>query len=299
MGKLFLAAMLSGLAALGLAGCGGGGGGSSSDTQLPPVPPNDSQFLLTGSFGEAVFGNHLITGMTLGPNGNIYVSCNNSIDEFTPSGVTVLSVPAHIGSGERTSPTPGGLAVDAAGNIFATDGQSGCIDAYDSAGKFRREFPVDPGAPNQNITSVSLGPDNKIYGSDPADNLIIKYSRGGEFLGHISTPNTPNILLVAKDGSFYGVASTSVEHLSPTGALLKTASSEAWTDSGFLDSDGNLWVGNVERHLVTEYTSSLVSLGQFSPLVNGTAWGVVVGAGGKLYIATQGPSNIEELTPKK
>jgi glucose/arabinose dehydrogenase len=113
-------------------------------------------------------------GITLGPDGNVYVTSQgtSSVIRYTPSG-QLIGTFVMGGSGGLSSPF--GLAFGPDGNLYV-DGSSNAIYEYSgSTGAFLTTFvPAGSGGLN-NPGGITFGPDGNLYVANSGSNAVLRY----------------------------------------------------------------------------------------------------------------------------
>ncbi len=232
--RLLIVITSVGLVTLAFAGCNSGG----STTSLPPAPPSNA-----GAMFMTDFSNNSISGYGQGAN------CNCVPSVFIQGGKTGLSGPA-------------GIAIDAAGNIYATNENVSTMTKY-------------LGAANGNAApSFSIGGLNNPIG----------IAVGGN--GNVYIANSASV----------GVGSASIM-VFPAG---KTVPSQIIAGAGTglstpgyltLDGHGDIWVANQTSNTVEEFANS--ATGNVAPIATisggntllSNPQGIAFDAFGRLYVA--------------
>jgi len=229
------------------------------------------------------------SGLALDSQGNIYVTDfnTNKILKITPAGVSSVFAGSGnagkidgIGSAASFS-APGGIAVDASGNIYVADQQNNSIRFISPAGEVKTIAGSGVAGAN-NATGLAATFNNP-------DGLAIDKQ------GNIYVADTKNNMIrkIATDGS--------VTTFAGSGAVgnadgLKTAASFNYPTGLAIDAPGNLYVADYKNHSIRKITPAgevTTIAGNGSPgSVNGigsTATfnypiGVVVDSNGNLFI---------------
>ncbi|HEX8598113.1 MAG TPA: DUF2298 domain-containing protein [Chloroflexia bacterium] len=155
--------------------------------------------------------------------GNFYVSDteNKRIQKFDPSGKWLLAFGAEgtaIGqfaaiTEESVGTGPGGLAVDADGNIYVADTWNHRIQKFDSDGHLVTAWgsfisladPALADAPDKDSRfygprGVAIGPDGNVYVTDTGNKRVLIFTPDGEFVRKIDSGMSPT--RVAPDYAF-------------------------------------------------------------------------------------------------
>ena len=140
-----------------------------------------SGHLLT-SFGQPGSGNGQFsapTALALAPTGDVYVADqgNNRVQEFSPSGGYLAAF---------TVPTPAGVALDAAGNIWVSSpsyANGNTVEEFSAAGQQLKSFGTTQSGYGAlgNTGGIAAGPDGRIYVAQPDYGWVTVFSPDGTF----------------------------------------------------------------------------------------------------------------------
>ncbi len=135
--------------------------------------------------------------------GDFYVTDteNKRVQKFDPTGKWLLMFGSK-GSGDgqfaaisedSTGTGPGGIAVDAQGNVYVADTWNHRIEKFDPNGKFLMKWGsflslADPGAPNETGKTarfygprgVAIGPDGNVYVTDTGNKRVLVFDPSGK-----------------------------------------------------------------------------------------------------------------------
>lgn len=146
--------------------------------------------------------------------GNFYVSDteNKRIQKFDPSGKWLLSFGSQgTGDGQfeaisadSTGTGPGGLAVDAQGNVYVADTWNHRIQKFDSEGKFLAKWGAFVNLadaafadnPNKDTgfygpRGVAIGPDGNVYVTDTGNKRVLIFDPDGNLVRKIESGMSP------------------------------------------------------------------------------------------------------------
>ncbi len=158
---------------------------------------------------------NLPRGIAHDAQGNLYVvdTVNFRIQKFDPSGKFLSTIGNGKGNGdgqfnpfsdEAVGTGPGGIAVDAAGNIYVADTWNHRIEKFNSQGVFVGKWGEfinlsDPGAGNDNARNskffgprgVAVGPDGNIYVTDTGNKRVLIFDPSGKPVRQIDSGMSP------------------------------------------------------------------------------------------------------------
>lgn len=171
---------------------------------------------LTGRWGNAGTAHgefHWSNGVTIGPDGEVYVvdTHNARIQKFSDTGEFLLSIGAP-GSADGQFSAPYGVAADAAGNIYVADTGNDRLQKFDRLGKFLTAWGSRGKNPGEfhSLMSVAVDPRGFVHVADFGNNRIQTFDADGHFLSEWSEPVGPSgrprgVRAVASslDGSLY------------------------------------------------------------------------------------------------
>jgi sugar lactone lactonase YvrE len=229
---------------------------------------------------------------------------------------------------------PEGVAVDASGNVYAADNDTGKIREITSGGT------VTTLASFSHPAGIAVDSSGNVYVSD--NQMIREISSGGVVstlagqagvTGSIDGTGTgalfssPQGIAVDSAGNLYvgdagnhtiriiapgGVVSTLAGQAGVTGATNGPATEALFSSPHgvAVDSSGNVYIADAGNHIIREITpggdvSTLAGQAGVTGAANGPAteasfrfpWGVAVDASGNVYVGDEGNNMIREITP--
>ncbi len=175
---------------------------------------------------------NLPTDVAVADDGSFYVSDgygNSRVVKFSPSGTYLFQWGTH-GSKVGEFDIPHGITLDHKSNVYVADRENNRIQVFDSAGIFLKEV--------KNNESVSQLPSVTI---DHSQNL---------FAIDYDFTIAPNILEKGSTILKYNDADSIEFHLGATGKKERTTS---WFHDISVDSQGNIYVGDISRSKVLKF----------------------------------------------
>jgi streptogramin lyase len=246
---------------------------------LGPTDSNVSELSPSGKLlGTYVAGSYPAGGIAIDTSGNVWVTNWGAASETagtpgvgpTDSNVTELSPSGAMIGTYVAGSSPGGIAIDSAGNVWVAnkgDGipgpgttdpmnsnvtelsPSGAVIGTYVAGSYPEGLSIDP---NGNIWVVNKG--NGIIGIGPGDSNVTELSPSGAKIGTYPVGSFPEVVAIDSGGNVWvtngygqgGVSPTysSVTELSSSGAVLQTYATGFQPYSIAIDKSGNVWVTN-------------------------------------------------------
>jgi len=224
---------------------------------------------------------------------------------------------------------PGGIAVDASGNVFVADYGNHRIQKFTGTGTFLLKWGTNGTGDGQfnGPEGVAVDASGNVYVTDFSNHRIQKFTNAGVYLGQWGTLgsgagqlNSP--LAVAVDASgFVYVADNSnlrIQKFTDTGVYVTQWGTPGSGDGQFnrptcvaVDAGGNVYVGDtgnggVHNNRVQKFTGTGTYLtqwgtqgsgdGQFGGPVFGGPWGVAVDASGSVYAVDYGNHRVQKFT---
>ncbi|MFZ5908844.1 MAG: SUMF1/EgtB/PvdO family nonheme iron enzyme [Chloroflexota bacterium] len=130
--------------------------------------------------------------LAIDPGGQIYVTINNS------HRVVAYSPSGQLVTAWEIEEQPLGIAVGKDGGIYVTINNSHRVVKYDPNGQIIQEWPVD-GQPG----GIALGPDGKVYVTINNSHRIVQFSANGELLTEWNLDGQPGALAIGPRGEIY------------------------------------------------------------------------------------------------
>ena len=156
------------------------------------------------------------SGIAVGPSGDIYATdgfpdrTNTMVQRFNSSGV-FQNAWGTQGGGNGQFQSPGGVAVDSAGDVYVIDSGNHRVQKFNSTGTFITKWGSNGSGDGQFGTpqGITVDSSDNIYVADTGNNRIQKFSSTGTFLMKFGSAGTA-------DGQFNGPQGVSVD---PTGTI--------------------------------------------------------------------------------
>src|SRR5579872_2851283 len=227
--------------------------GAHADDLAPP------KFLLEwGQRGKGDGEFSACVGIAIGKDDEVFTAefRNQRVQRFTSEGKFLAGFPVQ--------PHAGGLAVDAAGNVYVAHWNSNKVAAYSGQGDLLREWGQKGTGDGefQLPGSITLGPDGLLYVPDQGNSRVQKFTTDGRFVGkwgeHGKEPGQfggdvppggrfagPQFVAFDRAGNVYATdaALDRVQKFTPDGKLLGVWGNDSADPGGFgpppLGKDGN------------------------------------------------------------
>lgn len=252
---------------------------------------------------------------SLGPNKSSY-TLSYSANDGDETAASALVPFGAAGTGPGQLERPGGVAIDASGNIWTADTTNNRILEYSPAGKVIREVKSAGGAFTQlnGPRGIAIAPNGTVWVADYGNKRLVAFNFQGSFIREVSQiPNGsskelegPYSVAVAGDGSVWvsDIVAHRLRHFSETGTYLGTAPSStlASVDGLAIDSYGNLWATEYESNKVYEFDST----GHFKFSFGGEGTGngqfkgilyLAIAPSGNLFAVDSSNNRIQEFRP--
>jgi streptogramin lyase len=225
---------------------------------------------VTGTY-QGVFASGGIagpSGITIGPDNNVYVAARDSNDVVRFDGQTGALLGTFVAPGAGGLLGPHGLEFDTQGNLVVNSGFNGKVLKYDgTTGVFETVIASPGSSPLAFPHGLTVGPDGNLYVGDRNTDSVLRYSgTTGQFLGTFVSSGSGGLsittdLVFGPDGNLYvnGFNSNAVlRYDGHTGAFLGAFVAAG---SGGLSGpqglvfgpDGNLYVSSMNSNQVLEY----------------------------------------------
>ena len=214
---------------------------------------------------------------------------------------------------------PSGVAVDATGNIYATNKAANSVDKFAPDGSFLLSMTGSGITLLNNPTAVAIGPTGNVYVADTNNHRIEVFDPSGTYLdrwgSNGSTPgqfNLPSGIAVDASGFVY-VADTNNHRIEKfngsTHALVWTKGSFGTSGGLFkspkglaLDASGNIWIADSANNRVQE----LDAAGNFVRTWGSSGTGnlqfttpsdIEIDGAGLIYVSDKGNNRVQIVTP--
>jgi len=187
------------------------------------------------------------TGIAVDPAGNVYVAdtdnnwniWNHRIQKFSSTGV-FLTKWGSLGESDGQFRGPGGIAVDAGGNVYVTDISGDRIQKFDADGAFLTKW-GSRGSGDGNFSSpqgIAVDSAGNVYVADTENHRIQKFDANGNFLttwGSYGSDdgnfNYPHGIAVDSNGNVY-VADTENDRIQKFAPLVPPVRDTPVADAG-------------------------------------------------------------------
>jgi streptogramin lyase len=222
-------------------------------------------FLSTFASGGGLAGP---SGITIGPDNNVYVSGRDSNDVLRFDGNTGALLGTFVAPGDGGLNGPHGIEFDPQGNLVVNSGFNGKILKYNgTTGAFLTVLAAPGSSTLEFPHGLAVGPDGNLYVADRNRDDVLRYDgQTGQFMGEFVPVGSgglsiPTDLLFGPDGNLYvdGYASNAVlRYNGQTGqfidAFVAPGSGGLTGVQGLVfGPDGNLYVSSMVTDQVLEY----------------------------------------------
>jgi YD repeat-containing protein len=279
---------------------------------------------------DAINPNYTPKNSDVGHTLSVRVSAINGDGSFsvTTPASSVVRTGAFVYSSEFSRPAkgkgwlerPGGLAINANGDLWILNTGDNNVLEFNSAGEYMSEF-GSPGSGNgqfKNPSGMAIDSHGDIWISDMYNDRVQEFNEKGEYLKSFGSEGEgngefkePGGIAVDTHGNLW-VADTSnhrVEEFNEKGEYLKTIGSEGSSSGEFeypqgvaVDSHDNVWVTDRDGR-VEEFNEKGEFIREFG--TNGTAdgqlddpYGITVEPTGDVLVFDNGNSRVQEFTEK-
>ncbi len=308
---------------------------TTDGAETPSKEEFDKRTTLTSYGGEENLGWKLRkpTSTTTDPSGLdlIYTTVydpgtGNVVETRSPAGNSETIYPPAFsfafggeGSGNGQFKNPGGIATDAAGNLWVVDSSNDRIEKLSPSGTWIATYgkagsgEVQFNEPRTLAINVSTG---YVYVADKGNNRIEVLSSSGTYVTSLGTSGPgalkePEGVTVDSSGDIY-VTDTGhdrVVEFKPEGAFaaefgtLGSGNGQLKEPHGIVVSEGSVFVVDAGNHRVEQFSAAGGYINQFGSKGSGSGqfeepWGIAANPStGNLYVADLGNQGVEEFSP--
>lgn len=178
--------------------------GSNTETPHSICRYTNEVFGSSGLFCTGFMGVGRVTGLTLGPDGNLWAAFHD-LDRIVATDTDLLS--NHVSVTLPAGSSPARIAVGPDGNMWVTEFDASAIDRITLAGTVIR-FPLPAGSKPNDIVA---GPDGALWFTELGSSKIGRMTTDGVLTNEYPTPSpnsNPIGLTVAADGAIWFTEST-------------------------------------------------------------------------------------------
>jgi len=214
---------------------------------------------------------------------------------------------------------PNGIAVDAAGNVYVSEGNGNRFQKFDSSGNFLLKAGIPGDVPGGFVTPSGIAVDSlgNIYVSDAFTDRVSKFSSTGTFLltwggSGSGTGRFLGASGVAVDSANNVYVSDTNNHriqkFTSTGTFITTWGSSGAADGQFsgpqglaTDPSNNVYVADTGNNRIQKFTSTGVFVTKWGSVGSGNGQftgpgGVSADSSGTIYVADGGNSRIQSFS---
>jgi tripartite motif-containing protein 71 len=250
-------------------------------------------FNFVNSFGSNGTGDgqfQFPTAIAVDSSGNIYVTDDTRLQEFTSSGTFIRT----IGFGNYNEPI--GVALDSSNNIYVSNYASGGVQEYNQSGTYLRTIPTG-GYPY----GVVITSNDHIYAENgpSGSEHIQEFTNSGTALQNFGNPFGA-FMVVDQSGNLYSPIRNAnlIREFDKNGNEVREISSK-YLNAPYgiaMDKNGNIFVANYGSTTVSEFSSSGSFIQNIGTGILSTPYNVAFDNNGNLLVADAGNNRIVEFT---
>src|SRR3954454_13010063 len=206
--------------------------------------------------------------------GNLYVGNRDDyvVQKFDPSGSPLATIGTGNGSGPGQFQDICGMDVDAAGNVYVSDGRVGYCDTapriqkFDAGGTLVKEIKLTGKSDPDGVGDIAVAGDGSIYVADPTHfgkSEIFKLSPDGALIGRFGSRGSgpaqfaeggPYSIALAPDGTLYvsDQGNQRIQHLSADGGFLNQFGAATSFHGVGVGPNGDVWVARGRQSVPTQ-----------------------------------------------
>ena len=214
------------------------------------------------------------------------------------------------GTGDGQFNYPGGVATDAAGNVYVADRYNYRVQKFTSDGTYLTQWGTFGSGNGQfhEVDDVATDAAGDVYVADANFRRIQKFTSNGTFLTKWNSPVGAADVATDAAGNVYVSGSFGVEKYTSTGTLITQ-----WGTGGFgngefqyadgltTDALGNVYVADTYNDRIQKFTSDGTYVTQWGTLGSGNGqfyrpYAVAVDSGGTVYVADLNNDRVQMFT---
>ena len=223
-----------------------------------------------------------------------------------------------VGSGDGEFQSPAGVATDAAGNVFVSDGANHRIQKFDADGNFLTKWGALGSGEGQlsSPSGIAVGGDGSVYVAEGGNHRVQKFDADGNFLTKWGTSgvgdgqfNFPTGIATDGDGNVYvsEIGGHRIQKFDADGAFLTTWGTFGSGTSQFnspigiaADLDGSIFVADRGNHRVQKFDSNGTFLTTWGSLGGGddqfsSPRGIAADVDGDIYVTSSGSRRVQKF----
>jgi len=219
------------------------------------------------------WSHHGASDVVVDKDGYLYVAGNYKIAKYTPDGRLVFTI-EYSGNEEYVLDWWFHIAVDADGNIYASNRDDHSIVKFNSNGNYVTKWGSYGQGDNQfhSPNGIATDSEGNVYVCDYNNNRIVKYDSEGELTTEWGTQggsdgqfNNPHGIAVDSSDNIYVTDrhNNRIQVFSSDGTFIRRWGSHGYEDNQFrnpwgitIDSEGNVYIVDGDNYRVVKYTSN-------------------------------------------
>ncbi|MEM3489237.1 MAG: fibronectin type III domain-containing protein [Nitrososphaerota archaeon] len=231
-----------------------------------------------------------VTGLS--NTGTTYYFVVTAVNSAGGSGYSMeVSSVAYITNTYAVGTNPGGVAIDASGNVWVTNCGSNTVTKLNSSGTTIGTYAVGSGP-----MGIAIDASGNVWVANGNSNNVTELSSTGTTIGTFPVGTEPWGIAIDASGNIWiaNAGSGNVTELSSTGTIIGTFPVGSKPEGIAIDVFGNVLVTNTYGGNVTKLSSSGTTIGTFP--VGSWPEGIAIDASGNVWVVNSSSNNVTELS---